>query len=59
MTVYNWNNEDPENKKISIFSHLQEHKTFYIIRIWKNTGNMENIHTCIIWLLIWIIFALA
>ena len=31
------------------YSHLWEHKTFYSIRSWKNTGYVENIRTCVIW----------
>ena len=44
------NNENAQNiAKISqIFSHLKEHKTFYGIRTYKNTENLENIRTCVI-----------
>ena len=44
------NNENAQNiaKLSQIFSHLKEHKTFYGIRTYKNTENLENIRTSVI-----------
>ena len=48
--LYNNLNSDKsiQNLILKVYSHLQEQKTFYGIRNLKNTGNMENIRTCII-----------